>query len=80
MMYITTTDGKLMEWHVGEPSPTSPYIYGGFKYFPNVICVQADGDELDFINTSFTNLRTRQNKRVVHFFGDDAKTIVGHLD
>lgn len=40
--------------------------------------VQADGHELEYIEKQFTNL-PKANIRVVNWFGDHAKFIVGNL-
>ena len=76
MMYIQRNDGSYFEWHVGG---SHPFGADNYSAITDIAHVQADGDELEFVNTSFTNLRTRQNKRVVRFYGDDAKTIAGNL-
>ena len=44
-----------------------------------VVMVQADGDELDFIINKFDNLVCNVEKRVMKWFGDTAKTIYYNL-
>lgn len=71
MMYITTKT-KDITWHVGEffDIPT--------REVDNVICVQADGDELDLILRTMKNLPT-SHRHVVRWFGDHAKFIAANL-
>ena len=41
--------------------------------------VQADGDELEYIMKNFAGIPTCVNNRVVSWYGDHAKFIVGNL-
>jgi len=68
-------NGKYKSWHVGEKNPVA------YNEVQDVEEVQADGDELEHIKDMFLNqmpLPTPRN-RVVRWFGDHAKLIVGNL-
>jgi predicted amidohydrolase len=65
MIYITKTDGKTYSYHIGQSLPDGD----------EVIQIQADGDELDHIYNTFSNIPVAR-KRVVNYFGDMAKFIV----
>ena len=59
-----------IEWHCGEPAPTHPHC---------VDIIQADGDELLYIERVFGNIPTRLDSRVVQWHGDIAKFIIANL-
>ena len=77
MMYVTFDTGHLNhgEWHVGEA--TNHIIIRANE----VVAVQADGDELEFVLSNFGNLpRTLPvDRRVMRWYGDHAKFIAGNL-
>lgn len=78
MLYIIRSGQPVSGWHVGEPRPLE--IAGGAgSYVHEVIEIQADGDELAYIERHFTNLKTVPGARSVNWFGDDAKFIVKNL-
>lgn len=60
------------DWHIGEKNPIP---YNGVN---SVIDIQADGDELRHIQSSFTNIPIA-NVRVMRWFGDIARTIIANL-
>lgn len=73
MMYITLEGERLArEWHVGEPSPIEHQDACG------VTEVQADGDELLHVIDLFAGIPVRE-RRVLRWFGDDAKFIAANL-
>lgn len=73
MLYIIS-NGKERIWHVGEKNPI------GFKEVSDVDEVQADGDELQHIQDMFINSTFPiPNGRVVRWFGDHARLIIGNL-
>lgn len=72
MLYITFSDGQYFNWHVGTP-------LGKIRNIQEVVEVQADGDELDHIESAFTGLPLAPKKRVVVWTGDFARFIVGNL-
>lgn len=93
MLYIMLATKEPTEigeinWHVGEPMSVNSH------FTRKVIEVQADGDELVYIRARFPftdgkTVRTIEQgedmwlrsgeARVQHWFGDDAKFIVGNL-
>lgn len=44
----------------------------------NVVCVQADGDELEYIRNKFTNI-PMTNGRVVRWHGEMARFILSNI-
>ena len=66
-------DRQTLEWHVGDT--VTPTFH---RLAHNVLEVQADGDELAHIRTHNLAL-VPTGRRMVRFFGDDAKRIVGNL-
>lgn len=89
MLYFDTEyngNWKQNIWHVGEPVPIMPLQV---RY---VIEVQADGDELDYLTARFPFIaqnRPQQESgkangswdftRMVRWYGDDARFIIGNL-
>lgn len=74
MLCIYTDDSwnqHSSEWHVGEEKPKAEAQF--------VTSVQADGDELHHILMEFQNLPQSTHKKVVSWYGDHAKFIVGNL-
>jgi hypothetical protein len=75
MLDIKLSDGTRRSWHVGQGNPV------GYYEVEDVEEVQADGDELDHIQNMF--LKTAPlpipRNRVVRWFGDHAKLIMGNL-
>lgn len=74
MLYIMYgPDGTFQDekvWHTGKPVPEIPLT--------NICRLQADGDELLFINARFPGYAVR-GVRVAHFVGDVAKNIYCNL-
>lgn len=66
--YFITKDGKEHIVHVGE-NMTIPA--------DNIVEVQVDGDELSHVESKFSNL-PKSTGRVVKYYGDHAKFIVGN--
>lgn len=67
-----------LEWHVGEAIPVPKTRVG--VPTPKVIEVQADGDELTFIDESFSFIPfPMEPVRVVRWFGDMAQFIYHNL-
>lgn len=91
MLYIVTTDGHEIEWHVGEPVPKMWGLvpYGTDRDLQRISYIQADGDELAHIREMFTSGFgsdgcPRYNipmpaKQMCHWYGDLAKTIYLNL-
>jgi hypothetical protein len=75
MMWIISSKGSSgdRKWHVGDPSPE------GYISVSDVAEVGADGHELEYITAKFVNLPVRSGKRLVTWYGDMAKFIVGNL-
>jgi hypothetical protein len=70
---IKTKDGWL-NWHVGqEGGPMSSFRHGDIDR----IC--ADGDELEKIRREITGI-PMSKKRVITWYGDDARFIVANLN
>lgn len=74
MMYIILKNGTLkgqeIIWNVGNPVPKIDVI--------KVVMVQADGDELGHIESEFSGLPMGKG-RVIRWFGDHARFIMGNL-
>ena len=68
----TVQDTAFMEWHIGG----TPIKYNMVN---NVIQCCVDGHELEFIKNNFTNIVIPKHQKVVRFFGETAKMIVGNL-
>lgn len=86
MMYIViaqrgdSTKTVELQWHVGEKNPLRNLPDNFAFSFEDVIEVQADLDELDYIHTEFTNLpQVVRGAGIVHWFGDHAKFIAANL-
>lgn len=62
-------------WHVGS----KPTWKISDDFDANSIVVQADGDELEFIRATFTNI-LMADSRVVTWYGETAKFIATHID
>lgn len=86
MLYITFKGSQAGEftitWHIGEK--LSAFFQDKLEKalkteYPTPIEVQADGDELDFIQNNFINLPMVRNCRVVRWKGDFAALIFDHL-
>lgn len=85
-MYIVARfkdNEREYRWHVGKFNPVPS------QDVCRVIEVQADGDELDYLSARFPfvlNNRPQENLngswqsvRIVKWYGDDARFIVGNL-
>lgn len=68
---VETSNEKY--WHIGERNPVE------YQEIRQVVEVQADGDELEYILKHFKGIPTVDNCSVVRWFGDDAKFIANHL-
>lgn len=88
MLYFDTEyngNWKQNIWHVGEPVPIMPLQV---RY---VIEVQADSDELDYLISRFPFVLNNMpkawssdktkwvNAKVVRWYGDQARFIIGNL-
>lgn len=82
MMYIVSdiTDSY------GNQTTVEETWYVGNKITPSlkrairdVLEVQADGDELMHILKNFSGIPQHNTRRVVRWFGDDARFIVGNI-
>lgn len=71
-LYITFEDNSGTNWHIGEKNPVD------YKKVNEIREIQADGHELEHIHGNFSNIPVA-NKRVVRYFGDIAKFIIGNL-
>jgi len=63
-----------IRWHVGCPPP----LVGGINLV-DIYYIVADGDELEKIRTEITGI-PMSTKRVVTWYGDDARFIVANLN
>jgi len=70
VLSITLTDNRQISRHTGESIP--------YNLAEQTLQVQADGDELMFINARMPGLPQRIGRSVQRWFGDDAKFIVGN--
>lgn len=74
MIYFEFKDGKLISGHVGDDD----LVYNIKTYgWERVHMVQADGDELQWIQDALTGIRM-STKRVVRWIGDDARFIAAN--
>lgn len=73
MMSIILNNGLELTWHIGKGIPVS------YDHVNDVSEIQADGDELSRILEKFDNLPMAKNGRVVRYFGDHARFIVGNI-
>jgi len=64
------TETRWVGWHIGKPEPTISH---------EILYVCADGDELEKIRAEITGI-PMSTKRVVTWFGDDARFIVANLN
>jgi len=71
-MYICRKDKPDLHWHIGEPTPIQSNL------IHDVWMIQADGDELNYIEHRFWNVRWAKSS-VVRWYGEDAIFIVGNL-
>lgn len=71
MLYIIDVKGKKYHWHVGQKNPIEDAI------IMDIIAVQADGHELEFIQSKILNSSLKL--RVIKYFGDTAKFIAANL-
>ena len=72
MMILKFMHTNSIIWHIGESIP--------IVHPDSIVYVSADGDELNFVRSEFTNLRDRPAAGKITFFGYDAKTIVANLE
>ncbi len=77
MLYIIFKDKNKKEqtvcWHVGEP------VNQVFLTNNEILRVQADCDELNYVIDHFPNLPYSNNTRTVAWYGDLAKLIAMNL-
>lgn len=73
-MLIIHFSDAIFEWHVGEQLIITNGDVDDVRY------VLADGHELEFIKKEFVNITYSDSMRIVKFYGDQAKSIVGNLN
>lgn len=69
MLTTFSSIGDNITWHIGEKKTM---VIG-------ILSIQADGDELDYIITNFTNIPHHKTARVQTWFGDMATFIYTNL-
>ncbi len=87
MLYIVTKEIRFetprtreYEWHVGEKNPLESQKNNVTSHIIECVTeVQADGDELGHIEYNFPTMPRARGKRVVRWFGTDAKFIAANL-
>lgn len=71
------------KWHIGEELPKisckETIHTNGSITQREIVSLQADGDELELIKNSFTNIPIPMKKRVVKWFGEMAQFIFANL-
>lgn len=68
-----------LQWHVGESNPCQrSKDFCTDESYDQVVCVQADGDELTWVLAHFINL-SHYKGAVSRWYGDTAKQIAAHL-
>lgn len=75
MMYIILEDRTKISWQINQSSPSRQVS----SRIHRVIEVQADRSELEMIYLQLKNLPEAPDRRMVSWFGDDAKFIVANL-
>jgi hypothetical protein len=70
MLYITYED-KETTWHINESIDKNTAA--------KITEIQADGDELAFIQQSFSNIPMPLHRRVVRWYGEIARFIIVNL-
>lgn len=73
MLYIIRQDGQEYTWHVGDLKPSDN------TSFTDVKEIQADGDELEYIQRNFSNIPMHTG-RVVSWKGSVAQFIYDGLN
>lgn len=68
-------EDDCVSWRVNEPDP----LHRKNLSAKDVIEVQADGHELEYIQKHMNNLPTAPKTRVVSWFGDHARFIAANL-
>ena len=72
MLYIRLVSGTQLKWYVGAEAPTA--------YAPEVVELEADGVELNYITDKFGVAALRpKGQTTVRYYGDQAKFILGNL-
>lgn len=73
-LYITTRD-EVYQWHIGQVMPINIR-----QTIPQIISIQADCDELEFLLARFPYLSGKlpAKARVVSWYGDEAKYLIGN--
>lgn len=83
MLYVEMRNSTHLSWHVGEKLKPNDILDASSviaSTIEDVVMVQADGDELDYIIDKFGIAAMRpKNSNVVKWYGDIAKFIVGNL-
>lgn len=69
MLYFVDKNGKELIWRIGNALPN----------MENVVEVQADCDELTYIEMNFGNIPIARKKRVVKWTGDFAVFIYNNM-
>lgn len=82
MLYVEMRNSTHLSWHAGEKKPKE--LLGASSVIAStvedVVMIQADGDELDYIINKFGVAAMRpKGNTVVKWYGDVAKFIVGNL-
>lgn len=62
---------KYQEWHVGEKV--------SHIFHPHILCIQADGDELEYLKQKLTGIPFYPG-RIVTWYGDMARFIYCFLE
>jgi hypothetical protein len=74
MLYIVRLDGRATEHYV--PSFTANMF--NEEAILNILFIQVDGDEKEYIERYFPFLALRVDKRIVGYFGDVARNIIAN--
>lgn len=72
---------KCIEWHVGEKLPADLFdssCESAYNSIMNVIHVQADGHELEWVEENFRNIPMLTSP-VSNWYGDIARSIVAKI-
>ena len=82
MLYVELKRNAHLSWHVGEKKPNELLDASSVvaSTVEDVVMIQADGDELDYIIDKFGIAAMRpKGSNVVKWYGDIARFIIGNL-
>jgi len=70
--YFANKEGKDIVRYIGDKNFFTP------ENIAEIVEVQLDGNELEYVRQDMTGIPIHKNKRVQKFYGDHAKFIAGN--